>query len=80
MSAPISNVRPEPDQVLADIADYVLNYEVRSDLAYETARNCLIDTLGCGLEALEYPACRKLLGPARNSSLTRSRPRSTSAP
>ena len=63
MSAPISNVRPEPDQVLADIADYVLNHEVRSDLAYETARNCLIDTLGCGLEALEYPACRKLLGP-----------------
>lgn len=63
MSAPISNVRPEPDQVLADIADYVLNFEIRSDLAYETARNCLIDTLGCGLEALEYPACRKLLGP-----------------
>ncbi|MEN4921865.1 bifunctional 2-methylcitrate dehydratase/aconitate hydratase [Achromobacter spanius] len=63
MSAPISNVRPDPDQVLADIADYVLTYEISSDLAYETARNCLIDTLGCGLEALEYPACRKLLGP-----------------
>ncbi|WP_454673325.1 bifunctional 2-methylcitrate dehydratase/aconitate hydratase [Achromobacter pestifer] len=63
MSAPISNVRPDPDQVLVDIADYVLNYEIKSGLAYETARNCLIDTLGCGLEALEYPACRKLLGP-----------------
>ncbi|MFY4026150.1 bifunctional 2-methylcitrate dehydratase/aconitate hydratase [Achromobacter xylosoxidans] len=63
MSAPISNARPEPDQVLVDIADYVLNYEIQSGLAYETARNCLIDTLGCGLEALEYPACRKLLGP-----------------
>jgi len=63
MSAPISNVRPDPDQVLVDIADYVLNYEIQSGLAYETARNCLIDTLGCGLEALEYPACRKLLGP-----------------
>ncbi|ARP85897.1 bifunctional 2-methylcitrate dehydratase/aconitate hydratase [Bordetella genomosp. 9] len=63
MSTHISNVRPEPDQVLVDIADYVLNYEIKSDLAYETARNCLIDTLGCGLEALEYPACRKLLGP-----------------
>lgn len=63
MSAPISNVRPEPDQVLADIADYVLNYEIRSDLAYDTARNCLIDTLGCGLEALQYPACTKMLGP-----------------
>ncbi|MBB1597297.1 bifunctional 2-methylcitrate dehydratase/aconitate hydratase [Achromobacter sp. UMC46] len=63
MSAPISNVRPDPDQVLVDIADYVLNYEIKSGLAYETARSCLIDTLGCGLEALEYPACKKLLGP-----------------
>ncbi|MBO9352781.1 bifunctional 2-methylcitrate dehydratase/aconitate hydratase [Bordetella petrii] len=63
MSAPISNVRPDPDQVLVDIADYVLDYRIDSALAYETARNCLIDTLGCGLEALEYPACRKLLGP-----------------
>ncbi len=63
MTNTISNVRPEPDQVLVDIADYVLNYEVKSQLAYETARNCLIDTLGCGLEALDYPACTKLLGP-----------------
>lgn len=63
MSAPISNVRPAPDQVLTDIVDYVLNYQIKSDLAYATARNCLIDTLGCGLEALEYPACTKLLGP-----------------
>jgi 2-methylcitrate dehydratase len=63
MGAPISNVRPEPDRVLVDIADYVCNYNVDSDLAYTTARNCLIDTLGCGLEALEYPACTKLLGP-----------------
>lgn len=63
MSSHISNVRPKPDKVLVDIADYVLNYEIKSPLAYETARNCLIDTLGCGLEALEYPACTKLLGP-----------------
>ncbi|GAB2887870.1 bifunctional 2-methylcitrate dehydratase/aconitate hydratase [Paralcaligenes sp. KSB-10] len=63
MSAHISNVRPAPDQVLVDIVDYVLNYQIKSELAYDTARNCLIDTLGCGLEALEYPACRKLLGP-----------------
>src|SRR3981189_3300313 len=63
MSTQISNVRPKPDQVLVDIADYVLNYKVDSKLAYDTARNCLIDTLGCGLEALEYPACTKLLGP-----------------
>lgn len=63
MSAQISNVRPAPDQVLVDIVDYVLNYRIDSALAFETARNCLIDTLGCGLEALEYPACTKLLGP-----------------
>jgi 2-methylcitrate dehydratase len=63
MSAHISNVRPEPDQVLTDIVDYVTNYKIESSVAYDTARNCLIDTLGCGLEALEYPACRKLMGP-----------------
>jgi 2-methylcitrate dehydratase len=63
MSNHISNVRPEPDEVLVDIVDYVMDYEVESPLAYETARNCLMDTLGCGLEALEYPACTKLLGP-----------------
>src|SRR5580704_12339904 len=55
--------RPKPDQVLVDIADYVLDRRIDSALAYETARHCLIDTLGCGLEALGYPACTKLLGP-----------------
>ncbi|MGF6595915.1 2-methylcitrate dehydratase [Paraburkholderia sp. GAS448] len=63
MSAPISNVRPAPDKVLVDIVDYVLGYRIDSQLALDTARNCLIDTLGCGLEALTYPACTKLLGP-----------------
>jgi 2-methylcitrate dehydratase len=63
MSAPIANVRPAPDTVLVDIVNYVIGYEVDSSLALETARNCLIDTLGCGLEALSYPACTKLLGP-----------------
>jgi len=63
MSAHISNVRPKPDKVLVDIVDYVTKYKVSSKVAYETARNVLIDTLGCGLEALEYPACTKLLGP-----------------
>jgi 2-methylcitrate dehydratase len=63
MSSHISNERPPADNVLVDIADYVLGYKVTSKLAYETARNCLLDTLGCGLEALEYPACTKLLGP-----------------
>jgi 2-methylcitrate dehydratase len=63
VSSHISNERPAPDKVLTDIADYALNYAITSDLAYTTARFCLIDTLGCGLEALEYPACTKLLGP-----------------
>ena len=63
MSSHISNERPAPDKVIADIADYALGYEIKSDLAYETAHYCLLDTLGCGLEALEYPACTKLLGP-----------------
>lgn len=63
MSSHISNERPQPDKVLTDIADYVLNYEVKSDLAWRTAHHCLLDTLGCGLEALTYPACTKLLGP-----------------
>ena len=63
MSAPISNVRPKPDKVLTLIADYATKFEVKSKEAYETARYCLMDTLGCGFEALEYPACTKLLGP-----------------
>ena len=63
MSAHISNVRPKPDKVLVDIADYVSKKKITSKEAYETARYCLMDTLGCGLEALEYPACTKLLGP-----------------
>ncbi len=63
MSAPLSNVRPEPDQVLTDIVRYVDAFTIDSTDALTTARNCLIDTLGCGLEALSYPACTKLMGP-----------------
>jgi len=63
MSTHVSNVRPKPDKVLVDIADYVTQYDIKSAEAYDTARLCLMDTLGCGLEALEYPACTKLLGP-----------------
>jgi 2-methylcitrate dehydratase len=63
MSSHISNARPQPDKVLTDIADYVAGFRIDSKEAYNTARLCLIDTLGCGLEALEYPACTKLLGP-----------------
>ena len=63
MSSHISNVRPPFDEPIIDIVDYVLQYEVASDLAYETARYCLMDTLGCGLQALDFPACAKMLGP-----------------
>lgn len=63
MSSHLSNVRPKADQVLVDIANYVMKYKITSKVAYDTARNCLLDTLGCGLEALEYPACKKLMGP-----------------
>jgi 2-methylcitrate dehydratase len=63
MSVHATGERPPYDQVLVDIADYVYDYTIESELAFVTARNCLIDTLGCGLEALEYPACTKLLGP-----------------
>jgi 2-methylcitrate dehydratase len=62
-SSVISNVRHEPDRVLVDIADYVAKYVIESAEAYDTARLCLMDALGCGLEALDYPACTKLLGP-----------------
>jgi len=63
MSSHISNVRPAPDQVIADIANYVNDYQIQSSEALDTARYCLMDTLGCGLEALSYNACTKLLGP-----------------
>jgi len=55
--------RPAPDDVLTSIADYALSYQVKSDAAYETAYYCLMDTLACGFQALQYPACTKLLGP-----------------
>ncbi|MDB6122369.1 MAG: prpD [Pedosphaera sp.] len=58
-----SNLRPAPDQLLVEIADYTANFSIQSDEAYQTARYCLMDTLGCGFMALHYPACTKLLGP-----------------
>ena len=58
-----TNVRPNPDDVLVKIADYVLDKNIDSSEAYITARNCLMDTLGCGLLALTFPDCKNLLGP-----------------
>ncbi|WP_258223880.1 MmgE/PrpD family protein, partial [Stenotrophomonas sp. HMWF003] len=58
-----SNQRLPWDAVMTDIVDYVRDFRVESPLAFSTARHCLIDTLGCGLAALAFPACSKLLGP-----------------
>ncbi|MEL6300831.1 MAG: bifunctional 2-methylcitrate dehydratase/aconitate hydratase [Pseudomonadota bacterium] len=58
-----TNVRPDPDQELVAIADYVANAEIDSELAYTTARHCLMDTLGCGFLALSFPECAKHIGP-----------------
>jgi 2-methylcitrate dehydratase len=55
--------RPAPDAILTAIADYALRFEINSNLAYETAAYCLMDTLACGFQALKYPACTKLMGP-----------------
>jgi 2-methylcitrate dehydratase len=55
--------RPDPDKVLVDIAEYAGGYRIDSELAYDTARYCLMDTLACGFQALAYPACTRLLGP-----------------
>jgi len=57
------NVRPDYDNIITEIAEYVDSYNIDSKLALETARNCLIDTIGCGLLALQFPACTKMLGP-----------------
>jgi 2-methylcitrate dehydratase len=63
MSSHVSQGNQPYDQAIIDIVDYALNYEITSPVAFETAWNCFMDTLGCGLEALEYEACTKLLGP-----------------
>ncbi|MFZ5494524.1 MAG: bifunctional 2-methylcitrate dehydratase/aconitate hydratase [Verrucomicrobiota bacterium] len=63
MSSHISNVRPAPDPLLTGLADYALHAPITSEEAYDTARWCLADTLACGIMALAYPACTKLLGP-----------------
>jgi 2-methylcitrate dehydratase len=55
--------RPDYDQVLVDIADYVCNYEIESDEAYSTARYCLMDSLACAMLAMKFPGCTRLLGP-----------------
>jgi len=55
--------RPQPDQVIQDIADYVCDYTIDSDLAYSTAHYCLMDSLACSMLAMKFPDCARLLGP-----------------
>ena len=55
--------RPDVDPVLTDIAGYAADYRITNEIAYDTARYCLMDTLACGFQALKYPACTKLMGP-----------------
>ena len=69
MSSVISNERPPADKVLTDIADYVLNYTIESEKALRTAFYCFLDTLGCGFEALTYPACTKMSGPVVSGTI-----------
>ena len=63
MSSFISNERPETDKVITSIVDYIFDYKIDSEEAFKTAHYCFLDTLGCGFEALTYPACTKMLGP-----------------
>jgi 2-methylcitrate dehydratase len=63
MSAEVSNVRPDPDEILVQLADYAAHYVPDNQEALVTARYNLLDTLGCGLLALRYPECAKRLGP-----------------
>lgn len=58
-----NNIRPEFDKEIVDIASYVCDFTIENNEAYDTARYCLMDTLGCGMLALKYPECTKLLGP-----------------
>lgn len=66
----VDNTRTEYDKIILDIAEYVLNYDVTSDLACQTAKYCLMDSLGCAILALNYPECTKLLGPWVPDSIT----------
>ncbi len=59
----LSNTRPDYDSVLVTLANYIMDDDIKSDLAFETAKYCLIDSIGCAMLALSYPACTKLLGP-----------------
>ena len=64
-----SNIRPAPDQEMAAIADYLCDFPITSEEAYDTARLCLMDSLGCAMLSLRFPECSRLLGPLLPGSL-----------
>ena len=51
------------DELMQEMVDYTLNPPPFSTLAFENAKVSFIDAIGCGILALNYPACTKLLGP-----------------
>ena len=63
MASTVSNIRPAPDPIMVNIADYAAKYVPESKEAIDTARYCFMDTLGCALLALRFPECTKHLGP-----------------
>ena len=69
MHSIVKQKNQKPDEILVRIANYVFDYKIESKEALETAKYCLIDTLGCGLEALDYPACVRHLGPTVPGSI-----------
>ncbi len=70
MDVLVDNSLPDYDNVLVQLADYIMDKKIDSPLAFETAKYCLMDTLGCGLLALQYPECTKLLGPWIDGQVT----------
>jgi 2-methylcitrate dehydratase len=64
-----SNIRPAPDREMRDIADYLVDYEITSEVAWETASLVLLDSLGCAMLALGFPECTRLLGPLVSGTL-----------
>ncbi len=65
-----ANTRPDYDPELVAIADYVTGYRIESAEAFNTARHCLMDSLGCAMLALRYPECTKHLGPVVPGTIT----------
>jgi 2-methylcitrate dehydratase len=64
------NIKQQPDKVLTDIADYILDYKIQSDEAFNTSRNCLIDSIGCAILAYQYPECTKHIGDEIKGTIT----------